>query len=256
MIRILEYQFFKLWYWYISNVDKEANITYMNYGYSGNNMRISLRDEKDEKNRYSVQLYHYTVSPVDLKGKDILEIGCGRGGGLSYINRNLLPATSTGVDISHNAIQFCKDHYEDKNINFCRSCAQNLPFEDNSFDAVINVESSHRYPYIEKFLNEVSRVLKPGGYLLFADFRKNYKVKELESYFKNNGFAIESKEDITENVLEALNLSAPEREELIRKMAPRILRGVSRKFAATVGTPTYNKFLTRKFLYLKYVLRK
>ena len=49
--------------------------------------------------------------------------------------------------------------------------AQNLPFPDESFDAVINVEASHIYPNFERFLGEVARVLRPGGHFLYADFR-------------------------------------------------------------------------------------
>jgi ubiquinone/menaquinone biosynthesis C-methylase UbiE len=41
--------------------------------------------------------------------------------------------------------------------------AQNLPFPDQSFDAVINVEASHIYPEFERFVGEVARVLPPEG---------------------------------------------------------------------------------------------
>jgi ubiquinone/menaquinone biosynthesis C-methylase UbiE len=41
--------------------------------------------------------------------------------------------------------------------------AENLPFPQVSFDAVINVESAHCYGSIERFLAEVHRVLRPGG---------------------------------------------------------------------------------------------
>ncbi|MFO7922729.1 MAG: class I SAM-dependent methyltransferase [Bacteroidales bacterium] len=254
MIEKLRNQFFKTWYWYISLVDKNADVIFMNYGYS-NNSRIYLKEE-DEKNRYSIQLYHHAVSPVDITGKNILEVGCGRGGGLSYINRYLAPDSLTGVDLNAKAIQFCKKQYKEKNINFVQGDAQRLPLETNSFDVVLNVESSHRYPQKELFFNEVYRVLKPGGYFLFTDFRDDHRIEELESQLKKSNLCLEGKEDITENVLEALTLATPERENLIKKIAPKPLHNLSRKFAATAGTPTYNKFLSRKFLYLRYVLMK
>ena len=49
--------------------------------------------------------------------------------------------------------------------------AESLPFADESFDAVINVEASHGYPDFPRFLAEVARVLRPGGHFLYADFR-------------------------------------------------------------------------------------
>lgn len=47
--------FFKFWYWYLSSIDKNADVIFMNYGYSKDNHKIKL-DEVDEKNRYSAQL--------------------------------------------------------------------------------------------------------------------------------------------------------------------------------------------------------
>ena len=59
--------------------------------------------------------------------------------------------------------------------------AQNLPFPDESFDAVINVEASHIYPNFERFLGEVARVLRPGGHFLYADFRNRDGIPDWEA---------------------------------------------------------------------------
>ncbi len=254
MIRKLRGHFFKAWYWYISAVDKNAEVVFMNFGYSDKRKKI-IEKEIDEKNRYSIQLYHHTASPVDLTGKDLLEVGCGRGGGLSYVRNHLSPKTAVGVDLNGKAIQFCKQHYMAENISFHQANAQALPFPDNAFDVVLNVESSHRYPQVDLFFSEVSRVLKPGGHFLFTDFRNAEKVEELELLLAKSNLRIESKIDITGNVVEALALATPDREVLIKKIAPRLLHELCRNFAATIGTPTYNKFLKRKMLYMSYVLR-
>jgi hypothetical protein len=47
--------FYRIWYWYLSTIDKNAEVIFMNYGYSKNNHKIKLY-ENDEKNRYSAQL--------------------------------------------------------------------------------------------------------------------------------------------------------------------------------------------------------
>lgn len=91
---------------------------------------------------------------------------------------------------------------------------------------------------------------------MFTDFRDDHKIDELEYQLNNSNLNIENKNDITEYVLEALTIATPERENLIKKLAPKLLHNLSKKFAATVGTPTYNKFLTKKFRYLHYVMRK
>ena len=134
--------------------------------------------------------------------------------------------------------------------------AQKLPFKDSSFDVVINVESSHRYAQVDLFINEVYRVLKEGGYFLFADFNQSKKLKMLEKQMENAQFEFVKKEDITSEVVEALALSTPERKVLIDKIAPVFLRGLAHQFAATVGTPTYNRFVNRYFEYVYYILKK
>lgn len=247
--------FFRIWYWYVSTVDKNAEVIFMNYGYSKDNHKIKL-DESDEKNRYSAQLYNLVATGADIKGKDILEVGCGRGGGLSYINRYLSPNSVTGVDLNKKAIEFCKKHYSNERIKFLQANAQSLNFQDNAFDVVINVESSHRYSQMDKFLDEVYRVLKPGGVFLFADFRHEIELEELNNQLENSNFIFFKDEKITANVLEALKLSTSEREKLIHKIVPKFLHGLGKKFAAIEGTPTYNKFLTQEFEYLFCVLMK
>ena len=155
--------FFKFWYWYLSSIDKNAEVIFMNYGYSKDNYKIGL-NETDEKNRYSIQLYHLVATSVYIAGENILEVGCGRGGGLSYINRYLSPSLVTGVDLNKKAINFCNKKYSSERIKFLKANAQKLNFQKDSFDVVINVESSHRYSQIDLFINEVYRVLKPGGF--------------------------------------------------------------------------------------------
>ncbi len=251
----LKILFFKIWYWYVSTVDKNAEVVFMNYGYSNEKDDLKL-GKKDEKNRYSIQLYNLVGTGADLIGKDILEIGCGRGGGLSYINHNLFPKNVTGVDLNKKAIQFCNNFYTEANASYLQANAQKLPFDDNSFDVILNIESSHRYPKEELFFKEVHRVLKPGGYFLFADFRYNDEIEGLNLLLKESNLHFENKQDITPNVVKALQLATPGRKILIKNIVPKILQNLAEQFAATVGTPTYNKFLTRSFIYFNYVLKK
>ena len=247
--------FYRIWYWYLSTIDKNADVIFMNYGYSKDNHKIKL-DEVDEKNRYSAQLYNYVATGVDIRGKDILEVGCGRGGGLSYINRYLSPHSATGVDLNKKAIAFCKTYYSTKGIKFLQAKAQNLNFQDKFFDVVINIESSHRYPQMDIFLDEVFRVLKPGGFFLFADFRHKSEIETLNIQLNNSNLKFVKDENITANVLEALKLSTNEKEKLIHKIIPKLLHSVGKKFAATEGSTTYNKFSTREYEYFFFILIK
>jgi ubiquinone/menaquinone biosynthesis C-methylase UbiE len=248
--------FFKIWYWFISTVDKKAEITFMNFGYSHPEMNPVL-DEQDEKNRYPAHLYRLTVSDRDIKDKDILEIGCGRGGGLSHLNRYFSPKTVTGIDLNNKAVKFCNAYYKkETNSKFQQADAQKLPFSDNNFDFVINVESSHRYPDPVKFLNEVKRILKPGGYFSFVDFRYDHELDELDNQLNNTGMILIVKQNITQNVVEALSKMSIERTEMVRKFLPKFLHKIGNNFAAVKGTETYNNFKEGKYGYMYYVFEK
>ena len=83
--------FSEIWYWYINKSDKNAEILFMNYGHADTTPAITSGWQKMNHNRYSIQLYHYLASAIELQNKDIYEVGCGRGGGLDYIARHFSP---------------------------------------------------------------------------------------------------------------------------------------------------------------------
>ena len=89
---------FQIWYWYVNKLDKNAEILFMNYGFSDKDQVIPM-DKQNEPDRYSIQLYHHLARATEIKNKDIVEIGCGRGGGLSYIVKNFSPTTAIGIDL-------------------------------------------------------------------------------------------------------------------------------------------------------------
>jgi cyclopropane fatty-acyl-phospholipid synthase-like methyltransferase len=47
-----------------------------------------------------------------MQGKTLVEIGCGRGGGLNYVVQELKPEKTFGIDISEANIQFCKKTFD------------------------------------------------------------------------------------------------------------------------------------------------
>jgi ubiquinone/menaquinone biosynthesis C-methylase UbiE len=246
--------FWKAWYWYISKLDKGGEVTFLNYGYANHN-KLPLKKE-DESNRQSIQLYNHIAGSVNLEGSDVLEVGCGRGGGASYVARYLSPKSMKGMDLCKKSIDFCRKHYDVANLSFCWGNALNLPFADSSFNAVINVESSHRYSNMERFLKEVYRVLRPGGYLLFADLRDEELVEPLKKQMDKCPLKVVKKETITPNVIKALFSTHEKKMELIERLVPRLLRGPVREFAGTKETALHKSFIKGKKEYLHYVLKK
>lgn len=246
---------FRIWYWYVNKVDKNADVKLMNYGFSDKNEVIPM-NEQDESDRYSIQLYHHLASTIDLKNKDIIEIGSGRGGGLSYITRNFNPASAKGVDLCKKAISFCKSHYKLANLSFEHGNAQKLNLENSTFDVVLNVESSHRYPDFKSFISEVHRILRPGGYFLFTDLRFNSSFDEMKRTLEDSGLVIYKERFINDEVVAALELDDQRRRNLVERLTPKILHKQALKFAGNKGSITYDRFRSKEFIYFSYVIKK
>jgi SAM-dependent methyltransferase len=246
---------FRVWYRYVNHADKNAEILFMNYGYSGSNGKAELNPE-DEKNRYSIQLYKKLADQTEIAGKSILEVGCGRGGGLSYIVKNYAPSDALGIDLDPTAAEFNNRNYKIAGLSFKQGDAQQLDLESASRDVIFNVESSHRYPNMRAFVNEVSRILRPGGYFLFTDFRYDYEMDDLDKDLHSSNLKLITKELITENVVKALTEDDKRKRELVDNLVPFFLKKTALNFAGTIGSETFKTFDSRKYEYIVYVFRK
>ncbi len=246
---------FRTWYWYVNKVDKKAEILFMNFGYSDKNKPVKLQSQ-DEHNRYSIQLYHHLASAVDLKGKDIIEIGCGRGGGLAYITKSFSPSSTLGIDLDKRAIAFNNKHYSIKGLSFLQGHAQKIPLSKNICDVIFNVESSHRYSSMELFLSEVYNLLRPKGFFLFTDFRYDHEIPGLLGILRSSGLTMINKEFITPQVINALESDDGRRRKLVAKLTPRFLHRTALNFAGTIGSQTYNQFVSGKYVYFNFILQK
>ncbi len=248
----------KSWYETLVVLDRERDITFMNYGYSGLDSsanEISLNDG-EQANRYCIQLYHHVAAAIDLSGKDVVEVGSGRGGGASYIARYLKPRSMKGIDFSKKAIEFCRKYYAVDGLSFAPGDAENLPLADSSVDVIINLESSHCYGSMTKFLSEVYRVLRPDGHFLFSDHRDHDKVSLLHEQLKDSGLSLVKETDITQNVVAALDLDNDRKQRMIAQKCPRVLRREAEEFAAMKGTRAYETFKSGHSRYLSFVLHK
>ena len=213
----------------------DDEVLFLNWGYEEDPpMGIPL-EESDEIDRYSIQLYHRTAAQVDLKGKDVLEVSCGHGGAASYVTRYMSPSTYTGLDLNPAGIEFCQKRHTLPGMKFVHGDAENLPFPDESFDAVINVEAAHLYPHFSQFLAEVARALRPGGHFLYTDLRGSDHVAEWEADLAEAPLRKISQEAIDDEVLLGLEKNSVRHKELIARHTPKPLRGLARDLAGVQG---------------------
>src|SRR5215469_11411174 len=160
---------FKYYYPLMTRVLGDDEVVFLNWSYEEDPPMALPLEASDEPNRAYINLYHRTATQVDLSGKRVLEVSCGHGGGASYIMRTLHPASYTGLDLNPAGIATCLRKHNLPGLDFVEADAENLPFDDKSFDAILNIEASHCYPHFPRFLAEVARVLRPGGHFLYAD---------------------------------------------------------------------------------------
>lgn len=212
-------------YEYLSTRVKDKGAVFMNFGYAADNedqAALPLSSE-DEPYRYPLQLYYHIAKSINWENVDALEVSSGRGGGAHFIMRHFRPRSYKGVDFSTRAIEFCRNHYNLHGLSFEHGNAEALQYNDNSFAVVVNVEASLYYPNITKFFEHVQRVLKPNGYFLYTDLRYKEKIEIWRMQLRNMGLKLIKEEEITKNVLKAMELDRERRIEMVRRYAPRSL---------------------------------
>jgi ubiquinone/menaquinone biosynthesis C-methylase UbiE len=258
--RLIDYPAFRRIFWKpvyetIAKI-KVEDWQFMNYGYvplvSGETLVL---DDEDEINRYSIQLYHYLVSMLDLSGAEMLEIGSGRGGGARYIKKYLKPKKITGLDIAGNAVRLANERYSCEGLHFIQGNAENLPFADKTFDVVVNVESCHAYGSVPAFLKEVKRVLRPGGYFLCTDMRSPNGMQTLKNNLLATGMQIRVHEDITQNVIRAIELEETVKQKRISDNIPKLFATIFKEFAGVKGSKIYRDLQNCSLVYHRFVVQ-
>ena len=104
--------------------------------------------------------------------KTLLDAGCGTAPMLSLLSEEYPDRSYTGLDLTPAMIEVAKAK-NIPNATFLVGDCENLPFEENSFDVIINSQSYHHYPNPQNFWNSVCRVLKPGGTIVLRDNTSN-----------------------------------------------------------------------------------
>ena len=114
--------------------------------------------------RYELEPYIIDFAAFDqYKGKNVLEIGVGLGA--EHQKFAEAGAILNGIDLTNRAISHTRQRFEhfDLTSQMETGDAENLPFNDESFDLVYSWGVLHHTPDTAKAIDEVYRVLKPGG---------------------------------------------------------------------------------------------
>ena len=119
-----------------------------------------------------------------VRGKDALEVGCGTG---LILQRVAAQARSArGVDLSPGMLE----HARSRGLDVLEASAKELPFPDASFDVTYSFKVLAHVPGWEKCLEEMARVTRPGGHLIFDIYNRNslrYLIKRVFGPRKTSG---------------------------------------------------------------------
>lgn len=138
--------------------------------------------EKIRNRRYRLEPFIFEIAKFkDWENKKVLEIGCGIGmDGLEFAKNG---ANYTGIDLSDKSIKVCKEHFKlfNQTGEIINTDVNNLPFDDNTFDLVYSFGVLHHNSSMQKGIDEVFRVLKPGGKIEIMVYNR-YSLVGLQLY--------------------------------------------------------------------------
>lgn len=151
-----------------------TNISDVKVYWDANPCNSDYSNKKDRKKyfeeisyrRYNGREWHVPIIAKfeKFKNKDVLEIGCGIGtDGMEFAKKG---ARYFGIDLTPNAIKLSKERFELFNVKGTFkvvNAEEALPFPDNSFDHVYSFGVIHHTLNPEKIVNEIYRILRPGG---------------------------------------------------------------------------------------------
>ncbi len=115
---------------------------------------------------YGEHIVRYTSAKQLVKDKVVLDIASGSGYGAVILAEKAKKVI--GVDVSKESIQYSKENYSAKNIEYVLGNGTKIPLDDNSVDAVVSFETIEHIADYKKFLDEIRRVLKADGLCIIS----------------------------------------------------------------------------------------
>lgn len=110
----------------------------------------------------------------------VLDVATGTGDVAIMTYKMLKPGKITGIDISEGMLEMGRKKIEKdgltQQIELKKGDSENIPFEENSFDAITVAFGVRNFQHLDKGMKEMHRVLQPGGKLVVLEFSKSRNV--------------------------------------------------------------------------------
>ena len=129
----------------------------------------------------TIHMARYMNARPYVKGKRVLDVACGEGYGSALMKR--WGATSVvGVDISGEAVDIANSAFATEGLEYIQHDAEQLPFDDVSFDMAVSLETIEHLDHPEKFLRELRRVVRAGGTIVVSCPNDQYYADNVENF--------------------------------------------------------------------------
>nr|NIP44379.1 class I SAM-dependent methyltransferase [candidate division Zixibacteria bacterium]NIR67564.1 class I SAM-dependent methyltransferase [candidate division Zixibacteria bacterium]NIS16534.1 class I SAM-dependent methyltransferase [candidate division Zixibacteria bacterium]NIS48824.1 class I SAM-dependent methyltransferase [candidate division Zixibacteria bacterium]NIT52903.1 class I SAM-dependent methyltransferase [candidate division Zixibacteria bacterium] len=121
----------------------------------------------------------------------ILDVAAGRGASLRYMIENIGDfEQAVGIDFSEKNLSQAREQFNDKRVVFRQMHAEELQFDDNRFNLAAIFNSLHHLDHPRKALEEMYRVLKPGGLLLVSEmYNDNQSERQMSHVLLHHWWA-------------------------------------------------------------------
>jgi SAM-dependent methyltransferase len=141
----------------------------------------------DDLDQYHFEKLHHLLRLVDFdgyRGRSVLEVGCGAGVDLARFAKG--GAVVTGVDLSSSAIELARANFAQQGLtaDLRVADAEHLPFAEASFDVVFAHGVVQYTADPQRLIDEVRRVLKPGGEAVFQVYNRISWLNALSKVMK------------------------------------------------------------------------
>lgn len=165
------------------------------------NKRLDGYDEHMMTNIESSDVFYPFTADCLPKtaGAKILDLGCGTGLELEHYFRLNPSAKITGIDLTESMLNALKNKFPEKDLTLICGSYFDVPFDENTFDAAVSVESLHHFTKEEKIplYKKLYKALKDGGYIILTDYFA--LSDEDEKTFRNELLRLKKEQGIDDN---------------------------------------------------------